>query len=147
VEGSGMSGQRMCKGPRCSKLIDTGGNGRRLYCGEQCKDRAYRERVKAAAAAAGVPVKASLRFFGTPSAPGSTGEGRADAQNKRKAAKRRPPSLRISYPKAVEALTAALTNAGGHLIGMPEPRARECAEQILRPHLSPKVREHLERAA
>jgi hypothetical protein len=128
---------RRCEGPKCPTLIDSGGNGRRKYCGDRCKDRAYRARVAKLAAEQGTHVRASLTILSTP-----TRGRRSDAQTTRQTVKRAP-SLRVSYRKAVEAATEEIARQW-----LLDPgRVRKRVEKALRPLLSPAAREHLERAA
>lgn len=70
---------RQCAGPGCPTLIDSGGNGRKIYCGPPCNDRAYRARVAERAAELGTRVRANLTILSTP-----TGDDRTDAQIGRK---------------------------------------------------------------
>lgn len=123
----------------CGALISSGGNGRRRYCPDKpCKDRAHRKRLREAAAAAGVPVRANLAYLTT-----STGGRRSNAQNARKAPKRRAPSLRVSYLKAADAVTEEIARQW-----LLDPaRVRKRVETALKPLLSPAAREHLERGA
>lgn len=105
--------------------------------GDRCRTRAYRDKLKREAEAAGVVVAPSLRAIRA-----STGtEGRdGHAENGGKRAQRRRPELRVSYRKAVEVLTAAYAPTGH------EDESREFIEQTLAQALSPRARAQVERS-
>lgn len=114
----------------------TGRRANALYYDERCRKRAYRARLRKRAEALGAPIHLSLK---TLDAMGDTGNRRRDGHSA-PSARKRPPSIRISYLKAVEAVANAA----------PEPLRpnHAWAERILEPLLSPSAREHLkERAA
>jgi hypothetical protein len=78
-------------------------SGQSLYLNERHKQRAYRERVNAAAEASGVPASLTLK-----AARGSTPtrRGNGDAQKAATRREKRSPELRVSYLKLAAAIDA-----------------------------------------
>jgi hypothetical protein len=78
-----------------------GRSARSLYLDARCRQRAYRERLNAAAEAAGVPAHLSLETIRAATPPG---DRNGDAQTRRQAPPRRRTELRVSYRKLVALL-------------------------------------------
>lgn len=96
---------------------------------ERCRQRAYRGRVRAAAIEAGLPASLSLRAATT--AQSRNGDAQTAARTRQKRNRMRKPSLRVSYLKAVAAVT-------------PYVGSTERAEFILAPLLTDRQRNYLE---
>jgi len=113
--------------------------------GDRCRKRAYRAKLKGAAEAVGLQVAPTLRAV---ELMVSTRERDGHAENGRKRAQKRAPELRVSYPKAVEAMTerlVALIPPGVDLMDeLSSERCREIAEEGLSTALSTRQREVLE---
>lgn len=127
---------RVCACPR-RELMDGMPLTAKYRHPESCRKRAYRAKVKARAEAAGFKREMSL---GDLDMATGTGGRAGDAETTRKPRQRRRVELRVSYRKAVEALTdsfAFLAPITGDL------DCRRIVEQGLRTALSPKQRELL----
>jgi hypothetical protein len=106
--------------------------------GDRCRKRAYREKVKRAAKAAGVEVAPSLRAIrATRGASGHDGH----AGTKPRHAQKRRPEVRLSYRKAVEALVEEFTPKPPEGLAIPE----SFFEVALLRALSPRARAQVER--
>lgn len=120
-----------------------GRSARTIWHDDRCKQRGYRRRVVARAEAVGLPSSLSLRALDA----GSTTHNRnGDAQTrgaKPRAVSKKPrkPSLRISYRKAVKAVSVALVKGELQIDAHKVPR--EQAEAALLPLLTPKQKEAL----
>lgn len=121
--------------------------GRKYFDYERCRQRAYKQRAKAEAAARGLPTTLSLSAIeaATPGTPtGSrSGYGQDGARAAQKPRKKRGPDMRISYPRAVAAVTDDILREHGDagcLAGPPRDRAVKRAESVLRPLLPPAAR-------
>jgi hypothetical protein len=120
-----------CECGRCKLLIDPRG-GRKYAPGH--KQGAYRERLKRAAAAQGVPAAVS---FATLNATNDPQTRNGDALTRPQAARKRHSGRTISYRKAVNVLAAQL-----YLWDASKTRAQavELAETILRDALPARQR-------
>jgi hypothetical protein len=101
--------------------------------GDRCHKRAYRARVKEAAAEVGLqtaPTLAAAEAARTTNAPAG------QTESPRKSSKPRRVELRVSYRKAVEAFTPHMAHADLAL-------ARAAAEGVLFEILTPKQRDAL----
>ena len=111
--------------------------------GDRCHKRAYRDRVKRAAEAAGLEVALSLRAIratkGTKASAGQTESAKKRAQNRR-------PELRVSYRKAVDGMTERLAALLSPTPDGPSlDECREIAEQGLKLALPPRALAQVER--
>jgi hypothetical protein len=109
--------------------------GSKYHDYERCRQRAYRGRVKAAAAAAGLPASISMETVEAATHP-TPRNGDARARRNRPQ-KRRQTDLRISYRKAIDAVTEQL-ELDAHLT---RAHARERAQDALRPCLPPRLQD------
>lgn len=104
------------------------------YVNERHKQRAHRKRLKAAAEAAGLPASLSLKAVDSYTTGGNRrGDGQAGARAPQGTpSKPRKPSLRISYRKAVAAVSAELLRRG-----LVDPATRHAADAVAQSFLRP----------
>jgi hypothetical protein len=104
--------------------------------GDRCRQRAYREKVKREAEAAGLSPTLTLAEI---QATNGTQRRNGDAQTRRKGAQRSRSGLQVSHRKAVDAVARAITHAREHQAVSAESLARRYLDSIL----SPRQREVL----
>lgn len=120
-----------CKGPLPADAM-----AGQMYIDRNHAQRAYRERVKDAAAAVGLTVAPSFRAI---AASTPTRGHNGDAEKRPNGARRARSGIQVSYPKAVAATTAALVE-----FGVKPWQAPLVAERALADALSARQRERLE---
>lgn len=90
-----------------------------IYINRTHGQRAYRRRVQAAMTARGLPASLSLRTANTTNPPDSRNGDRRTSRQARQPRRLTPGQVRLSYPKALDVLTAALRH-----LNVPEPERR-----------------------
>lgn len=121
-----MGEARKCALERCPNLIGHRRSNTK-YCCEAHRQEAYRQRVREAAKANGLPANLSLKSV---QATAPTGKRSGDAPRRRKSGQ----SVRISYRKAVDAVADHLSSY-------------ETAHEVLDPLLTERQKEGLRDAA